>query len=539
MPTLADPDIFHEIQRLRCAVEGAHDGLFEWCMGEERVYVSLSWQEALGYCAADPYLQTDFVAGLLHPDDLAQVQDDLAQCFAQGAAIFAQAYRFAHRTQGYRWYAVRATVQYDAHHCPDRLVGTLTDMPQRQQHTQTQHERDQHDTRQRLLTTFRALTTTLDPQAIIALALERSAEFFPYEVISYLQLDAVHRITRCTSYAPAIAPGLQQGSPASPLSSHDVPALSAVVRTGRLRHEPRIVLQEAALPYLIAPELVAPCQAITGGPASWLGIPIIIEGNAGGNLHGIISILHRTPDAFSSQHLIQVQSYLEQMAFSIQRAALHEREKDIATQDERRRIASDLHDGLSQTLFSAHMIAQSLPRLWHKNRAEAEVYLHDLQTMTHSALTEMRMLLLELRPESLVQTPLDALLRQLLDSFGQRTGVATQLHVLGAVRLLQPDVQIALYRIAQETLNNVHKHAAATTVQARLQFTALQVALQIADDGLGFTLHDIPIGHMGIEIMRERAQRIGAYLSIESQHEMGTTVTLKWRDADAHAGATS
>jgi len=91
-------------------------------------------------------------------------------------------------------------------------------------------------------------------------------------------------------------------------------------------------------------------------------------------------------------------------------------------------------------------------------------------------------------------------------------------------------VQVAFYRIAQEALNNASKHARASRVDVRLNWTPGQATLSICDDGQGFDLEDIPAGHFGIGIMRERAESIGARLEIESQPGQGTGITIVWTE---------
>lgn len=510
-----------EVSRLRLAVEGAHDGIFEWDFEQGTLHTSGQWQKQH---PKSHQLDVDAILDLVHPDDKERLNDEVNDFLAQVAAVFVSEYRLKSDSTSYRWYAVRAYVLYDAHRQPKYVVGTLSDITDIRRDEQS--ERDQRHMIQQLFTTFRALNTTLELDEVIRVALERSIEFFPYTVMSYLVLDTNYQIDHMTSYAPALTPQVEHHTYSKPLDVEAVSLLFTVARTRRMRHEPSMVVAEKDLYFLMSPSLVQFHKQIIWNHASLIAIPVILEGQ----LHGIVVLLHHEAHVFTSQRITQIQSFLEQMLFSMKRALLHQREKDIAAEEERRRIASDLHDVVSQTLFSANMIAQILPRLWHKNQAEAEIYLHDLHTMTHTALTEMRMLLLELRPESLTKTDLESLLRNLVDSFIQRTGIEPQLQILGTVRLLEPDVQIAFYRIAQEALNNVNKHAGANQVTIKLQFTELQVALQIVDDGVGFNIHEHPTGHMGIDIMRERAKQVGAYLHINSQYQQGTTVTAQWRD---------
>ena len=208
-------------------------------------------------------------------------------------------------------------------------------------------------------------------------------------------------------------------------------------------------------------------------------------------------------------------------------AALAQHAAEAAVAAERSRLAHELHDAVSQTLFSASLIAEVLPRLWERKQEEGRRRLEQLRRLARGAQAEMRMLLFELRPAALVDAELEGLLKQLTDSFSGKTGVPVTLEVEGECAL-PPDVQVAVYRIAQEALNNAAKHAQASQVQAGLHCRPDQVALSISDDGRGFDVARIPAGHFGVGIMHERAAAIGATLTVESEVGHGTRVEVVW-----------
>lgn len=210
--------------------------------------------------------------------------------------------------------------------------------------------------------------------------------------------------------------------------------------------------------------------------------------------------------------------------------AANERLREKAALDavaaERTRLARDLHDAVTQTLFSTTLIADVLPDLWAMNPEEGRRRLEELRQMTRGALAEMRTLLVELRPNALVEAPLATLLRQLTEAMVSRARIAIQLSAEGE-RKLPPDVQIGLYRIAQEALNNVVKHAKATQAVVTLRQDDA-VRLTVADDGAGFDVRTVTADHLGLRIMRERAEAIGAHLRIYSEPGEGTQVSVLW-----------
>jgi two-component system nitrate/nitrite sensor histidine kinase NarX len=202
--------------------------------------------------------------------------------------------------------------------------------------------------------------------------------------------------------------------------------------------------------------------------------------------------------------------------------------EEAAAAAERERLARELHDAVTQSLFSVASIAEALPRVWERDREEGERALDELRSLTQGALAEMRAMLLELRPSALNEQQLGALLRQLTDAMMGRTRTPVTTTVVGDCAL--PDeVQVALYRIAQEALNNVTKHARASEAKLSLLCQPAQVRLSVSDDGRGFDLESAQAHQLGLAIMRERAEAIGASLQIESQPSHGTRIEVLWR----------
>lgn len=198
-----------------------------------------------------------------------------------------------------------------------------------------------------------------------------------------------------------------------------------------------------------------------------------------------------------------------------------------AVADERSRIASELHDSVTQTLFSTAAIADALPEVWRRRPEEAQRALEQLNELTKAALAEMRTLLVELRPSALQDKKLSQLLRQLADAAAGRSNIQIQVEANGNAELPQ-DVKVELYRIAQEMLNNVIKHSEANTATICLQSADEALVLSMRDDGRGFDPAKIEPGHLGLEIMRERVRTIGADLSIDSKTAHGTELTVRW-----------
>jgi PAS domain S-box-containing protein len=268
--------------------------------------------------------------------------------------------------------------------------------------------------------------------------------------------------------------------------------------------------------------------------ASWakryrtlLAVPIVVKDQ----IYGGILLYYVEPRAFSADEVELAVVFGDQVALAIENARLREHIEHAAAIAERERLARELHDAVTQTLFSACMIAEALPRVWGQYPEEGQRGLEELRQLTRGALVEMRTLLLELRPAGLVEKPLDTLLDHLTAAVTNRTRIPITLSAQ-VEHLLPPDVQIALYRIAQEALNNVVKHAQASRASMDLQCRPEKVVFRVRDDGGGFDPEDVLPDHFGLSIMRERAESIGAILEITSRPGAGTQVMVEWRDRE-------
>jgi two-component system nitrate/nitrite sensor histidine kinase NarX len=281
------------------------------------------------------------------------------------------------------------------------------------------------------------------------------------------------------------------------------------------------------------------------GIRSFMQVPIQIKGET----FGVFSADYLRPRTFNAQEQRLLIAFAQRAALAIQNAQAYQQEQEMAVLEERSRLARELHDAVTQTLFSASLVAEALPTTWENDPQEGRGLLQELRGLSRGALAEMRTLLLELRPAALVETRLEDLLRQLGEAASGREGIPISVQVEGLAEL-PPDVQIAFYRITQEALNNIVKHARAhqaavrlcynckdqpatshTTEAKQLQDTGLSVLLSISDDGRGFDPTQITHDRLGLGIMQERAQAIGATLIIESQPGHGTRVNVLWKQA--------
>ena len=200
---------------------------------------------------------------------------------------------------------------------------------------------------------------------------------------------------------------------------------------------------------------------------------------------------------------------------------------DEAIATERKRLARDLHDAVSQTLFAASLIAEVLPDLWDMDEGKARKSTEELRQLTRGALAEMRTLLFELRPSALNQVSLPDLLKQISEAIIGRERLPIHLRMTGECEI-PCEVKVEIYRIAQESLNNIVKYAHAKSVEITLHLEANSAHLEIKDDGIGFDPACVKPTNLGLRIMYERAEAIQAHLAITSQPGQGTSICLDW-----------
>jgi signal transduction histidine kinase len=248
-------------------------------------------------------------------------------------------------------------------------------------------------------------------------------------------------------------------------------------------------------------------------------VPLVV----GDEVYGSIVFYFSEPQTFTDEDIQLGVSWGDQAALAIENASLRAKVEETAAAAERSRLARDLHDAVTQTLFSASLIAEVLPRLWERNPAEGQRRLAEIRELTRGALAEMRTLLLELRPSALVEADLGDLLRQLAESITGRARIPVTVRIEGSCQEAA-EIKVALYRIAQEALNNAAKHSEANQIEITLRCASNMVELIVGDDGRGFDVMSIPPDHLGLGIMQERAEAIGATLKIDSVIGRGTEI---------------
>jgi signal transduction histidine kinase len=248
---------------------------------------------------------------------------------------------------------------------------------------------------------------------------------------------------------------------------------------------------------------------------------------ARGQVVGSMNVGTRRSQAMTPEVLSLLAAIGQQVGLAVENARLYEQAQEAAAMEERGRLARELHDSVTQSLYSVTMYTEAAARLMPAGQEAAVEYLRDARDTAQEALREMRLMIYQLRSPALERGGLPVALQVRLDAVERRGGIHAELTVEGEDRL-QPAVQTELHQIAQEALNNALKHGHAQQVQVSLHFGNAATRLEVWDDGVGFELAAAQTrGGLGLSNMRERASKIGGRLDIESAPGQGTRVLVE------------
>jgi signal transduction histidine kinase len=325
---------------------------------------------------------------------------------------------------------------------------------------------------------------------------------------------------------------IQAASGISPeyVDQMDIPVGQAAVGKAVLTKEPVPVFDMAeafSLSDDIAaePKRRALLENLVKDYRSVLAVPLLIKDE----VYGGITLYYPDPRDYTAEEIDLASTFANHVALAIEHERLDEQSQKAAVSSERNRLARELHDAVTQTLFSSSLIAEVLPKIWEKSPEEGRRRLEELRQLTKGALAEMRALLLELRPAVIVEADLGDLVRQLAEAASGTSRIPISVAAAEDVRL-PAEPHMAFYRIAQEALNNVVKHSSASQVKISLTNNKGQVALKISDNGRGFDIPNASPESLGLGIMNERAVAAGVKLKVTSKPGQGTTVSATWTE---------
>ncbi len=384
---------------------------------------------------------------------------------------------------------------------------------QEQINAQKQTQALEHEERvltEALRDTLATISSTLDLDKILDHILDTVRRITPYDGanILFVESDLV-RIVRQRGY---VEKGSDQKWLTQRIPVKKLVALQELIEIGK----PLAIADTTASPLWIGfPDL------------DWVNSNVIAPIRLNGEILGFLSLDSATPGFFTQVQAERLQTFADQAAIAIQNARLLDRAKQTAVTAERNRLANELHDTISQTLWSVSLITERLPAIWENDQEKGRLSLITVNQLAQSALEEMRVLLLELRPSAITDKKLGDLIRQIAGIITHRTNLAISVEV-DKQEPVPPDVHFALYRIVQEALNNVVLHASASHVKLYFNSHDGKLELTIQDDGQGFDPLNVNSNRLGLTIMKDRVQNIGGVIETISSKNSGTLIKVFW-----------
>jgi PAS domain S-box-containing protein len=450
---------------------------------------------------------------ITHPDDIGKSRHAHQQLLEQKDERVSVEKRYFHKDGSLLWMEVTSSLVINTNKKPEYIISVLEDITERKQIEAA--EREQRLLAEGLHHTAIKLTSTLNLDEVMDHLLSSLEQVVPHDAATVMLIEKQRvKVVRTQGYKKI---GLNRLDAAlSHLHVHvqHVDLLNEMARTKKplLRSSWQVQGDFQDLPQI---------EQIH----SLVSAPLISNDQILGFIH-----LHSKTDQFYNERYAQIlEAFAAQAAIAIQNAQLYQRSRQLAVMEERQRLARDLHDAVSQTLFSSVLITETLPKLLVKDQSETLKHLKDLEVLNRSAMAEMRLLLLELRPEQLLKMSLRDQIIQMTEAVSGRKRIEFNLQIdpIETEQDIPIEVKIALFRIAQEALNNIVKHSVATQVRIQLTTDGKKITLEIQDNGQGFDLKSKSSG-LGMSSMSERAKEIGASLKIQSRNGQGTLVTVTW-----------
>ena len=258
---------------------------------------------------------------------------------------------------------------------------------------------------------------------------------------------------------------------------------------------------------------------------SFLGMPIVFKGDVIGAFYLTDKV--GAPE-FSAEDEELVGVLAAHAAVLMEHGRLYEQSRELSVLDERNRLARELHDALTQTLFSLRLTVEAAASLLPTDPARAAEELATARHLLDATFAELRVLVFELRPPALEDDGLAATLTKHLAVVGRAHGLAVAVSAAGQAEL-PADVERELFRIVQEAVSNAVRHARAKSLDVSLVFGGSAVTASVRDDGVGFdpAARAVRSRHLGLTSMRERAAALGGRLVVDSAAGEGTTVRVE------------
>jgi len=474
-------------------------------------FVSEGCFELVGYRPSELIgNQEVFYGRLVHPDDRESVWDDVQSALRENRP-FQVTYRVVSAASEEKWVWDHGRGVLSASGDLLALEGYIVDVTEQELAHQRLEQRVADRTRE-LSTLYEVMAVTtgsLDLQTVLENCLEPVLAAMESEVGVIHLLDETKDQMRLAAY---------RGIPQDRLADIESVPVDGGLAGWVIEHGAPLVVPDISVG--LRPLLAIP----SSGSQAYVGAPI----RAKGQVLGVLGVVGEVGRQFKAEEVNLLASIADEVGVAVENARLYQQAEQLAVVRERERLARELHDSVTQSLYSLTLLAEAAQRLAGAGDFQrVRGYVARLGDIAQQALKEMRLLVYQLRPLALRREGLVGALQQRLDAVEKRTGVKASLLAEGEIELPAATAE-ALYRIAQEALNNALKHAAATWVKVIVRARTNHMELEVIDNGKGFDPDALgDTGGMGLVSMRERAEKLGGELILLSAPGKGTRIIVR------------
>ncbi|MBV7332355.1 PAS domain S-box protein [Chloroflexi bacterium TSY] len=504
-------DLVREEERYRQLVERMNDGLST--VNEEGVitFVNEPFCEMLGYTANELIGMP-----LLHLFD-AENRQILNQQWVLREAGANEPYEITYRRKnGLPLYTIVSPQPvFDDNKVFRGSVSVTTDITDRVLAQQVLEQRVEERTR--TLETTRSVVSTLDLEPLLNLILDQLEQVVAYSGSVIIGLDDDELVVLAYRGPAPYDEAVGRRYPAAPMLSS----------LKQFDLQTTMIVPDVSCHPFVTPML----QQILGErmdtlldySRAWMAVPLLV----GEQMIGLLSVSHNLPDYYTTQQGELVKAFADQAALAIVNAQRYQQAPIEAVGEERNRLARELHDSVTQALYTANLYAGATERALSSGKYDvSQEYIHELQGTIREATHDMRLLIFELRPPLLENEGLAAAIRARIEAVESRSGIDVQLLADDQVR--PPiGVEAELYRVAQEALNNIVKHAQAKAVEIKLRMGNDHFLLEVRDNGRGFDPQtNGGDGHIGLTSMAERVEKLGGTLTIDTALGHGPSIRV-------------
>lgn len=510
--------------RLRSVFEGAPIGISITSLEGRLIETNRALQQMFGY-TSEEFCNLS-VPEFTHPDDVSGDPELFSNQLVPGKIDFYQVEKhFLRKDRSDFWGRLSLSLARDGEGNPLFAIATTEDITQRRQAEeklaaayQTMERRVDERTRElaALNAIAASVSRTLNLREIMEEALERTLDVMQMEQgVAY---RAIYTAEDGQSEGHLEIITHRGMSPEFIEKAARLPIRGSLIEVAANRGEP-LIWETSTYPIPEIRQII-----LEGGAKYAVTIPLTVQDR----LVGALVLGSLGLRSIEKEELSLLAAIGQQVGVAVENARLYEQAQKTAILEERSRLARELHDSVTQSVYSVTLYAEAATRLLRSGETNQAVeYLADLRDSGLEALREMRLLIYELRPLALEKSSLAEALRSRLEAVEARSGIKSTLTVEGQEDLPY-SIKVELYQIGQETLNNILKHARASHVLVTLRFTTGEIILEVVDDGIGFD-PDLAAnsGGLGLAGIMERVQRLGADLKIDSEVGAGTKVCVR------------